>query len=131
MKDYYQIREVSDVEILNACIKDGWEIIDSYSTGGDLRYHVGLTKDTVIENLRKVISMYEEHGMKDMLLKKVGESLGDDINDYEETTFQPSLNPLAQMVKFYEQWVNEEDVMLKRKPGKERDSDEVDYSLPF
>ncbi|KTF59859.1 MULTISPECIES: hypothetical protein [Bacillus amyloliquefaciens group] len=131
MKDYYEIKEVSNLDTLNNHIKDGWEIIESFADGGKVKYHIGLTKDTVIENLHKIIELYEDTGLKDVLFERIGDGLNDDINDYEETTYQPSLNPLVQTFIFYERWVNGKETMLKRKSGKERDSDLVDHSLPF
>lgn len=49
MQDYYEIKEVSNLDTLNNHIKDGWEIIESYVDGGKVKYHIGLTKDTVWE----------------------------------------------------------------------------------
>lgn len=131
MKDYYEIKEVSNLDTLNNHIKDGWEIIESYANEGKVKYHIGLTKDTVIENLRKIIKLYEDNGLKDVLFDRIGDELNDDINYYEETTYQPSLNPLVQTFNFYERWVNGKETMLKRKAGKERNNDLVDHSLPF
>lgn len=128
MKDYIQVEVVSSKEV-DKFLKAGWELIETsktiYDIGeSELNYHVGYTARRKIDDLISVIKEYEKYGLKEELFKKVAETNGHNINDYDEGRDGHFVrNETVQFLEKYEAAVNNKNTMFYKKLTSEEIAD--------
>jgi hypothetical protein len=120
MKDFIQIEIVHSNEI-DKYLQKGWEIIETtkmvYDDGGSrLNYHIGFSARSKVNELKQILKIYEEYGFKEELFKKVAQSNGDNIDNYDESpSGHPVGNETVSFLEQYEATVNDKQTKFYKK----------------
>ena len=86
------------------------------NTGSEfVKIILGLPIKEHVNKLISIIRDYEEHNLKDVLLKKVAEQLDDNVQDYKAVRSAESTTPLGKYMSDYEDVVNDEKVFYVKK----------------
>jgi hypothetical protein len=124
MKDYIKA-EVVEYRELDSYLQKGWEIFETTKTVFDngestLHYHIGLQARTKINNLKHIIQLYEEHGLKEELFKMIAEINGDNIEDYDQSPDGHRVkNEMVSFLEQYEAAVNDKQTKFFKKLSSE------------
>ena len=130
MADYVKVFETTDYDDANKYIKNGWVLIDTpkKSTFGEAgytsytKYTLGLSAKEHANRLLAIIREYEKYGLKETLLEKVAEEMGDNISEYEPAGFVSKETPLARYMSNYENVVNNEKILYSNQLKKYNES---------
>lgn len=111
MKSYKHLEEVTISEI-DKYLSIGYEIVETekrvFEDGEErVYYHVGYPLETQFKELKDVISLYEQYGLKELLFSKIAESIGEVINDYDDRNGHVVSNEVTKNLSLYERAVNE------------------------
>jgi len=106
VKNYIIVDVVRDDKI-DQYLKKGWEIIETTRTVYDnseslLNYHIGYPIELKIRDLKIIIEAYEKYGFKEELYKKIAESNGHDLEEYD--TFNGGNYVVNDTVNFMEEY---------------------------
>lgn len=120
MKDFIRIEVVGANEV-EQYLKKGWEIIETtknvYEMGeSTLNYHIGLTARSKVNELKRIIQLYEENGLKEELFKKVAQNNGHNIEDYDQSPDGHRFrNDTISFLEHYEEVVNDKTTKFYKK----------------
>lgn len=114
-KEEIQVKKFLDVTdcgsgSVDSFLEKGYEIIettkDIYPDGETLTYHLGYAEETHYQELKEIIDLYEKYGLKEELFKKIGESIGENVSDYDSHGGHTANNELVKSLEKYERVVN-------------------------
>jgi hypothetical protein len=124
LKNFIRVDVVTANDVDKRLAK-GWEIIETSKTAYDmgettLNYHIGYSGNRLVTDLLDIIRKYEEHGLKDELIKRIALTNEDEINDIYEisagTSFQKRIeNSTVEFMKKYEAAVNNKNIEFVKK----------------
>ncbi|OMD04723.1 hypothetical protein MKX34_11700 [Paenibacillus sp. FSL R5-0636] len=114
--DYVKIETATSYDI-QKYLDEGWIIIDTSKefNGRDdtsIKYHVGYPTQKRIQDLMRIISMYEEHGFKNLLFSEIAKKNGVDLDDYKLGEW--SLDETSQILSLYESVVQNKKVTFSK-----------------
>ncbi|MCM3489093.1 hypothetical protein M3689_07265 [Alkalihalophilus marmarensis] len=112
MNNYTELKTVYEPQI-NDYLKNGWEILETTKgtdhDGTFLRYHIGYPKDKTIEDLKGIISKFEEYDLHNRLfenLAKVNEEDIDKIANNDEQMVYNGECKTGDYMSYYDQKVH-------------------------
>jgi hypothetical protein len=119
MKDFIQV-EIVDINELDGYLQKGWELFETTKTvfeDGEtsLNYHIGFSAKSKVNELKRIIKFYEDHGFKEELFKRVALNNGHDIDDYDSRGGHPVKNDTISFLERYEAAVNNKQTKFYKK----------------
>lgn len=112
MNDYLRVK-VAKANTVDKYLTDGWEIIEvtkewtgDSAEGTTLKYHMGLSARKLVEKYEAIVKDYESNGLKEQLFKKIAESNGKDINNYELNSWYNGNDETAKYMTNYDRIVD-------------------------
>lgn len=117
---------------VDSFLEKGYEIIettkDIHPDGETLTYHLGYPMETHYQELKEIIDLYENHGLKEELFKKIGESIGENVSDYEDSPGGHKVNnELVKSLEKYERIVNRKNKKYSKKLTNEEIKAKYDF----
>lgn len=109
MKEYIEITTCYPQEI-NKKLSEGWEIIDTTKDSSDysesIIYHLGYPASARIAELIKLLKLYENHGLKEELFKKIALDNNEESEEFIIGSSFDNYSPTAEFMTNYEKIVN-------------------------